>query len=142
MVLSHFKKYRRKTASALLMWLLLSGQLFCTAHAGFGVEPDPANAEQPVMTCCHGGSEVASQPQLNTSCCENPASLCCGDAKHSTADSIDTDFSNPILTLVSIGDDLSVDPLYRQSTLPLWTEDIYLRRSDPPIHLRNCTFLD
>ena len=148
MTLNCLNKHRRKTASFVLLWLLLSGQLFCTAHAGFGVEPDIEAVEQPVMTCCHGGSnKAASSPRLNTSCCdslccENPSNFCCGNAKHGTADACDTDFSDPVLTLAFVCDDLSAAPLYSLSALPLWAEDIWLRRSDPPIHLRNCTFLD
>lgn len=142
MTLGYLKKQRRKTASFLLMWLLFSGQLFCTAHAGFGIEPDIESAETPVMTCCHGTSQAASQTQLDTACCENPASFCCGNAKHGATDTVDTDFSNPTLILVAICDDLSAASLHSHKALPLWSEDIYLQRSDPPIHLLNCTFLD
>ena len=85
---------------------------------------------------------MASEPVVDTSCCENPASFCCGNAKHGTADPCDTDFSNPVLTPISICDDLSAVPLYSFSPQPLWAEDLCLRRSDPPIHLLNCTFLD
>lgn len=143
MSLIRLRHCQRKIASFVLLWLLFSGQLYCTAHAGFGVEPKvETGIEASVKVCCHGGGKTTSQPQLDTTCCDNPSSLCCGNAKHGTADPADTDFSNPILALVATSDQWFTPLLYNHYLLPLWAEDIYLQRSDPPIHLLNCTFLD
>lgn len=137
-LISTLNNTRRRIAATLLLWLLFSGQLFCTAHAGSGLKGQ--QAEQACNHCCH--SKQSTQAH-QTSCCETPSSFCCGEAKHGTAVEADVDsYQQVVLFLISFEQMLGQEPLYRNPVLPQWVEDLTLRRSDPPIHLVNCTFLD
>ncbi|WIO74298.1 hypothetical protein QP938_13500 [Porticoccaceae bacterium LTM1] len=139
-LISTLNKSRRRVAATLLMWLLFSGQLFCTAHASSGINNPKAEQASLCSHCCH--SEKPTQA-LKTSCCETPSSFCCGEAKHGAAAEAGVDcYQQVILFLVSFEQLLGQEPLYRNPTLPKWVEELTLRRSDPPIHLVNCTFLD
>ncbi|MDM3870799.1 hypothetical protein QSV34_05470 [Porticoccus sp. W117] len=135
MFLGLLKSRCRTTARILLLWLLFGGQLLCTSHAGFGVDVAPDSAQAPVKTCC--GGLAASQPQTDTSCCDDPASFCCGDGKYGSADIAGSDIGTASVTAPA-----SLALLNTTSISPRWVKEIVLRRSDPPIHLLNCTFLD
>ncbi|MCV6603903.1 MAG: hypothetical protein OIF34_01260 [Porticoccaceae bacterium] len=139
--MSWLTQKRRTVARLLLLWLAFGGQLFCTSHAGFGVESVSDVAQQPVKTCCHGGKTATPEPQLKPFCCESPASFCCGDAKLGSGDT-DSHFSKLPTAIVSAPDNLAVAPLYSPLAVPQWLEDFHLRRTSPPLHLLNCVFLD
>ena len=135
-LIHRYRQHRRSTARLLLGWLLLSGSLFCPAYAS--MLPDNAGGQHQAESAmpCHGEVEHSS---TDASCCENAASLCCGDAKQSAAGIADIDVSATPVAALAGG---STAGLWQNAAPPLWTEDIFLRRSDPPIHLLNCTFLD
>ncbi|MGS2723051.1 hypothetical protein ACVBEJ_04845 [Porticoccus sp. GXU_MW_L64] len=143
-VFSKLTKYKRQASSFLLLWLLFSGQLFCTAHAGFGSDIDFGQSqEQQVKACCHGSKDQSSAPEANASCCENPASFCCGEGKFTGADVLSADFSHPVLYLVASFEDwLDTYDAYSPTVVSSWEELIVLRRSDPPLYLQVCSFIE
>jgi hypothetical protein len=134
--LQNLRVNRRITAWVMLFGLLFSGQLFCI----MGVNAAPLDssvdhhASHPCCPDADSGSEKA-----NVSCCEDPASFCCGEAK-STSTPIQFEAPQAILLFSVLS--AWLEPIVESiPTVARWTTDITLRRSDPPIHLVNCSFL-
>jgi len=134
--LQNLRVNRRLTAWVMLCGLLFSGQLFCVM--GANAAPVETSLEHHSSHPCSDDADSAKT--ANTVCCEEPASFCCGESK-STSSVIEYQAPEPLLLISVLSDWLEpvVQPI-RQAT-NLFT-DITLRRSDPPIHLMNCSFLD